>query len=71
MWLTGHFGRGFLQPLDERTPYLHQFRWWIGTVLVVIGAIADFASFALAPQSLVAPTGAFTLGAYFRAAKAL
>jgi len=49
------------QPIDERLPYTSQPRWWIGLVLVVLGALGDFVSFGLAPQTLVAPAGSFTL----------
>ena len=48
--------------MSDRRPYLNQPLWWIGFILVVLGAIGDLFSFSLAPQSLVAPTGSFTLG---------
>lgn len=48
------------QPLAERMDYTQQWRWWGGMCLVILAAILDVVSFALAPQSLVAPTGALS-----------
>jgi uncharacterized membrane protein len=40
----------------------HKFAlWWLGLLLIVFGAIADFAALTFAPQSLVAPLGSLTL----------
>lgn len=50
------------QEVVRRRHYVQQPLWWVGFVLVVLGAIGDLFSFSLAPQSLVAPTGSFTLG---------
>lgn len=49
------------KPRAQQAPYVKQWRWWIGMVLVVLGAIGDFVCFALAPQSIVTPMGSFTL----------
>lgn len=42
---------GFMQeakrPLEQRRPYVRLWRWWLGMVLVVFGAIGDFICFAL------------------------
>lgn len=46
---------------QHKRPYVKQWRWWCGMVLVVLGAIGDFVCFALAPQSIVTPMGSFTL----------
>eukprot|EP01138_Halocafeteria_seosinensis_P007055 gb/GECG01007214.1/.p1 GENE.gb/GECG01007214.1/~~gb/GECG01007214.1/.p1 ORF type:complete len:399 (+),score=32.47 gb/GECG01007214.1/:1-1197(+) len=68
--VAGNFGVNFQKygftmearkPLEERRPYGKQWRWWLGMLLVVFGALGDFASFALAPQSIVTPVGSMTL----------
>ncbi|EWC47113.1 hypothetical protein DRE_03482 [Drechslerella stenobrocha 248] len=51
--------------------YLKNTLWWIGTVTMVIGEVANFAAYAFAPALLVTPLGALSvlvgavLGSYF------
>lgn len=49
------------RPVEVRDSY-HKFPlWWIGLLMIVFGAIADFAALTFAPQSLIAPLGSLTL----------
>lgn len=49
------------KPAEIRNNY-HTFAlWWLGLLLIVFGAIADFAALTFAPQSLIAPLGSLTL----------
>ncbi len=49
------------QAPEDRRPFYKNTRWWIGMIFVIISALMQFASFALAPQSIITPLGAFTL----------
>eukprot|EP01138_Halocafeteria_seosinensis_P011031 gb/GECG01011266.1/.p1 GENE.gb/GECG01011266.1/~~gb/GECG01011266.1/.p1 ORF type:complete len:842 (+),score=103.15 gb/GECG01011266.1/:1-2526(+) len=68
--IFGNFGVNFQKysfmneaekPSNQRRAYAKQPRWWFGMFMVILGALANFASFALAPQSVIAPIGALVL----------
>lgn len=47
--------------LDSDLAFLRNPTWWIGTFLMATGEIGNFAAFAFAPASLVAPLGAWSV----------
>eukprot|EP00300_Choanocystis_sp_HF-7_P008271 c15823_g1_i2.p1 GENE.c15823_g1_i2~~c15823_g1_i2.p1 ORF type:complete len:200 (+),score=22.53 c15823_g1_i2:42-641(+) len=49
------------KPERERVPYYRQWKWWCAYLLVILGALFDFASLGFAPQMVVAAFGSFTL----------
>jgi len=46
---------------EVRDSYYKFGLWWIGVLLLAVGAISDIAALTFAPQSLVAPLGSLTL----------
>eukprot|EP00298_Acanthocystis_sp_HF-20_P029257 c8137_g1_i1.p1 GENE.c8137_g1_i1~~c8137_g1_i1.p1 ORF type:complete len:424 (-),score=157.26 c8137_g1_i1:11-1282(-) len=50
-----------LKSENQRKNWLKQWRWWCGMLLVILGALFDFASLGFAPQMVVAAFGSFTL----------
>lgn len=48
-------------PRDNGLAFLRSSTWWMGTALMAAGEIGNFAAFAFAPASLVAPLGAWSV----------
>ncbi|THH33644.1 hypothetical protein EUX98_g503 [Antrodiella citrinella] len=46
---------------EQETNYLRSKLWWLGFVLMNVGEIGNFISYAFAPASVVAPLGTFAL----------
>jgi uncharacterized membrane protein len=55
------FNTELKKPLEQRRSYFRQRTWWLGLVLNIVAAGADFAALSLAPASIVSPTGSFGL----------
>ncbi|KAG8939108.1 hypothetical protein FRC00_014188, partial [Tulasnella sp. 408] len=49
------------QGADEETAYLKSKLWWLGFLLLNVGELGNFLSYAFAPASVVAPLGTFAL----------
>lgn len=49
------------QPEDAGLHFLQNPTWWMGTFLMAAGEVGNFAAFAFAPASLVAPLGAWSV----------
>ena len=49
-------------PVSMRRPPIKQPLWAIGLTLITSGSLLDFVAFGMAPQSLLAPLGALSLG---------
>ncbi|KAG8990749.1 hypothetical protein FRB90_001631 [Tulasnella sp. 427] len=52
---------GRFQNADQETAYLKSKLWWLGFLLLNIGEMGNFLSYAFAPASVVAPLGTFAL----------
>eukprot|EP00177_Eucheuma_denticulatum_P000688 GFKZ01001238.1.p1 GENE.GFKZ01001238.1~~GFKZ01001238.1.p1 ORF type:complete len:388 (+),score=37.74 GFKZ01001238.1:440-1603(+) len=50
-----------LTPTRSSLHFLQNPTWWIGTFLMAAGEVGNFAAFAFAPASLVAPLGAWSV----------
>lgn len=54
-------GEGKTQDTGNETDYLKSKLWWFGFILMNIGELGNFISYAFAPASVVAPLGTFAL----------